>query len=92
MSGSVSSQDPKLNIGDHRLTLVDFVYEPDDKGKGKFYFDQRLLEKAGVEKFVEKGWNVSDKDGDTSLLDRINSCRTAFARWKRSLHMNSLSH
>lgn len=78
-----------MRASDHRPIRVDFVYEPDDRGNGRFYFDSRLLGKAGIEKIVEKGWNMPEWEGDMNLMERINRCRTELARWKRSLHMNS---
>lgn len=78
-----------MRASDHRPIRVDFVYEPDDRGKGRFYFDQRMLDKAGIEKVVEKGWNASTPESSVSLMERINNCRRELARWKRSLHMNA---
>ncbi|KAF3564711.1 hypothetical protein DY000_02012296 [Brassica cretica] len=81
-----------MRASDHRPIRVDFIYKPDDRGKGRFYFDQRLLNKAGIEKIVEKGWNATPPDGNTRLTDRIKSCRSALAKWKRTQNMNAQSN
>lgn len=43
-----------MRASDHRPIRLDFVYEPDDRGKGRFYFGQRMLDKARIQKVVEK--------------------------------------
>lgn len=34
----------EMRASDHHPIKVDFVYEPDDRGKGRFYFDSSCLE------------------------------------------------
>lgn len=82
----------EMRASDHRPIRVDFVYEPDDRGRGRFYFDQRLLAKAGIEKVVEKVGRHQLWDENTSLIERINNCRRELARWKRSLNMNAINN
>lgn len=48
-----------------------------------------MLDKTGIEKVVEKGWNACTPESSVSLMERINNCRRELARWKRSLHMNA---
>ncbi|KAH0878107.1 hypothetical protein HID58_065501, partial [Brassica napus] len=56
------------------------------------FWDFRNFATNWIEKIVEKGWNATLPDGNTSLTDRINSCRSALARWKKTQNMNSQSN
>lgn len=76
---------------DHRPIKVTFAWEPGDRGRGRFYFDQRLIKKPGFEEAVERGWNMAMQAGGGHIMDRIASCRKELAKWKRASNFNSLS-
>ncbi|KAF3488298.1 hypothetical protein F2Q69_00056271 [Brassica cretica] len=77
-----------MYASDHRLIKVSFALEPEERGCGRFYFDQRMIGKEGFEEAVIKGWNMDNLNGVTHIMDRIASCRRELARWKRGSNIN----
>lgn len=60
---------------DHRPLLLTFAYEPDDQGKGRFFFDKRMVGKPGFEEAVRRGWGNGSNSVSPSIMDRLASCR-----------------
>ncbi|XP_013589191.1 PREDICTED: uncharacterized protein LOC106297509 [Brassica oleracea var. oleracea] len=73
---------------DHRPLLLKFLFEPHDRGQGRFYFDKRMVGKAGFEDAVRRGWDGGTGD-NSSIMDRLSGCRKELSRWKRSSELNS---
>ncbi|KAF3600112.1 hypothetical protein F2Q69_00037295 [Brassica cretica] len=69
---------------DHRPLLISFSLENDDSSRGRFYFDKRMVGKAGFEEAVRRGWQGSDSSADIGILERIASCTKEMAKWKKS--------
>ena len=78
-----------MRTSDHRPLRINFSYEATEDNQGRFYFDKRMLEKAGIEEAVMRGWSCGDEDAEVSLADRILHCRREMAKWKRSSNLNS---
>lgn len=72
---------------DHRLILLSFLLEEASTGKGRFYFDKRMIGKEGTGEAVSKAWSGSGDD--ISLLDRLAGCRRELSHWKRVNNFNS---
>lgn len=81
----------RMYRSDYRPIRVNFSLETDEKGPGRFYFDQRLIRREGFEEAITRGWNMVNQEGGAHLMDRIASCRRELARWKRGTNCNSLS-
>lgn len=81
-----------MYASDHRPIKVSFALEPEERGRGRFYFDQRMIGKEGFEEAVIKGWNMANLNGVTHIMDRIASCRKELARWKKGSNINARSN
>ena len=79
----------KMWASDHRPLLISFSLENDDSSRGRFYFDKRMVGKAGFEEAVRRGWQGSDSSADIGILERIASCTKEMAKWKKSAGVNS---
>ncbi|KAH0899078.1 hypothetical protein HID58_048646, partial [Brassica napus] len=81
--------DEWFNLFPRSETEINFSYEATEDNQGRFYFDKRMLEKAGIEEAVMRGWSCGDEDAEVSLADRILHCRREMAKWKCSSNLNS---
>lgn len=76
---------------DHRPIVLSFSLEPEDRGKGRFYFDIRMVGKAGIEEAIARGWEGDDAQTGCSVMDRLSRCRRELSHWKKRSHFNSLT-
>lgn len=76
---------------DHRPIVLSFSLEPEDRGKGRFYFDKRMVGKAGIEEAIARGWEGDDAQTGCSVMDRLSRCRRELSHWKKRSHFNSLT-
>lgn len=82
----------RMYASDHIPINVRFALEGEDRGCGRFYFDQRMIGKESFEEAVIRGWNMANLTGETHIMDRIASCRRELARWKRGPNTNARSN
>ncbi|KAL0751744.1 hypothetical protein Bca101_033747 [Brassica carinata] len=78
-----------MRISDHRPLRISFSYEACEENRGRFYFDKRMLGKAGIEEAVMRGWSCGGKDARATLADIIIHCCKELAKWKRASNLNS---
>lgn len=74
---------------DHRPLRIGFALEGEGNSRGRFYFDNRMVGKKGVEDAVRKGWCKEMSGRHFSILERIESCRKELARWKKRTTSNA---
>ncbi|KAL1225015.1 hypothetical protein V5N11_002794 [Cardamine amara subsp. amara] len=51
-----------LRASDHRLIMISFALEEEEKGRGRFYFDKRWNIKQGIDEVIKRGWNSDRTD------------------------------
>ncbi|KAL1192903.1 hypothetical protein V5N11_007112 [Cardamine amara subsp. amara] len=73
---------------DYRPLFLRFTNE-NMSHQGRFMFDKRWAAKPETLEIIKKGWNIEDRDGSTSILDRIANCLRGLSRWKRTNVSNS---
>ncbi|KAJ4885151.1 Zinc knuckle CX2CX4HX4C protein [Raphanus sativus] len=73
---------------DHRPILTN-VAGAGPRHLGRFLYDKRWSNKPEVAEIVRQGWNATHLNSDSSVSDRIVSCRKALSKWKRSETSNS---
>lgn len=66
-----------------------FSLEGEGNSRGRFYFDNRMVGKEGVEDAMRKGWCKEMSGRRFSILERIESCRKELARWKKRTTSNA---
>ncbi|KAH0860972.1 hypothetical protein HID58_089233 [Brassica napus] len=90
-AGALSSQKKPRNrpTSWKRKLRISFSYEACEENRGRFYFDKRMLGKAGIEEAVMRGWSCGGKDARATLADIIIHCRKELAKWKRASNLNS---
>lgn len=76
---------------DHRPTVIKFASEADSPSKGRFYFDQRMSNREGVEEIVKQSWAELQWDGNVTVMDRIQRCRAAPSGCKNSVGFHSVN-
>lgn len=74
---------------DHRPLRIGFALESEESSRGRFYSDNRMVGKEGVEDEVRKGWCKKMSGRQVSILERIQNCRKELARWKRRTTSNA---
>lgn len=72
-----------MDGSDHRPFRIGFALESDEACKGRFFFDNRLVGKEGVEDAVRTGWCRDMSGRQVSILERIASCRKELSKWKK---------
>ncbi|KAH0867629.1 hypothetical protein HID58_074651, partial [Brassica napus] len=61
----------------------------EEKHKGHFFFDKRMMGRRGVEEAIARSWDPGDTTSASSIMDCIARCRMELAKLKRSENMNS---
>ncbi|WZZ51263.1 hypothetical protein YC2023_051370 [Brassica napus] len=74
---------------DHRPLRIGFALEIDGAGRGRFFFDNRMVGKEGVEDAVRKGWCKELSGRQVDILERIGNCRRELAKWKKRSTSNA---
>lgn len=74
---------------DHRPLRVGFALECDAKARGRFFFDNRMVGKEGVEDAVKKGWCKEMSGRQVCILERIANCRRELSKWKKGSTSNA---
>ena len=76
---------------DHRPIVLSFSLEPEDRGHSRFYFDKRMVSKAGIEEAIARGWEGDPSQTTSFVMDRLSKCGRELSHWKKQVHFNSLS-
>lgn len=79
----------EMRTSDHRPVRLSFALEVEEKHRGQFFFDKRLIGKRGVEEAIARSWDSDNPDEVTSFMDCIAKCRTELAKLKRDENLNS---
>ncbi|KAF3557272.1 hypothetical protein F2Q69_00013556 [Brassica cretica] len=66
-----------------------FALEIDGAGRGRFFFDNHMVGKEGVEDAVRKGWCKELSGRHVDILERIGNCRRELAKWKKRSTSNA---
>lgn len=74
---------------DHRPLRIDFALESDGVSRGRFFFDNRMVGKEGVEDAVRKGWCKEMSGRQVSIIERISRCRRELSKWKKCSTSNA---
>lgn len=74
---------------DHRPLRVGFAFECDAQARGRFFFDNRMVGKEGVEDAVKKGWCKEMSGRQVCILERIVNCRRELSKWKKGSTSNA---
>lgn len=77
-----------LWASDHGPIKTCFALEGEAQGRGRFYFDKRMVKKEGFEEVVHRGWCMSS-ESELSVMDRIFNCRREISKWKKVSDLNS---
>lgn len=72
---------------DHRHIMIGFVLEQRELKRGRFYLDNRLMQRPGFEEVVVQSWG--DTGDPMSIMDRISRVRRGISRWKKTSDLNS---
>ncbi|XP_033134315.1 uncharacterized protein LOC117127769 [Brassica rapa] len=83
-----SSEYLDMWASDHRPLRISFALERVDPHRGRFFFDKRMLSKAGLEEVIKSCWG-DDCEVQNSTMERINRCRRGILRWKKRADLNS---
>ncbi|KAH0878670.1 hypothetical protein HID58_066064, partial [Brassica napus] len=54
----------------------------DDPSRSRFFFDKRLINKAGFEELVKQSWGSTEQDS-SNTMDSIGCCRRNILKWKK---------
>ncbi|KAF2565617.1 hypothetical protein F2Q68_00025630 [Brassica cretica] len=68
---------------------IGFALEIDGAGRSRFFFDNRMVGKEGVEDAVRKGWCKELSGRQVDILERIGNCRRELAKWKKCSTSNA---
>ncbi|KAH0903283.1 hypothetical protein HID58_042786 [Brassica napus] len=60
----IHGEDTVASAGFSKRKAVSFSLENEDSSRGRFYFDKRMIGKAGFEEAVRRGWQGSDNSAD----------------------------
>lgn len=73
---------------DHRPILTSSI-GMGTKKRGRFVYDKRWSYKPDVVELIRKGWNSVQSLAESTVSERIASCRKLLSKWKRNEVSNS---
>ncbi|CAA7020953.1 unnamed protein product [Microthlaspi erraticum] len=79
----------KLWGSDHRPILVRILSKPASV-KRCFKFDKRWLDKDGLKNTIKEGWSTTDISDLGDVHKKVQACRRAISRWKKTNQSNSI--
>ncbi|KAG7565144.1 Reverse transcriptase domain [Arabidopsis suecica] len=77
-----------LRGSDHRPVLIKLTASQ-DRYRGQFRFDKRLLFKPDVEETIFLAWNSTASNRTDDVAQRLRVCRKALSSWKKTNNLNS---
>ncbi|KAH0858550.1 hypothetical protein HID58_086811, partial [Brassica napus] len=82
---------PPPSSSDHKTLKITktLVASSDGVSRGRFFFDNRMVGKEGVEDAVRKGWCKEMSGRQVSIIERISRCRRELSKWKKCSTSNA---